>query len=219
MFFRVFRAEAWMREGLVLHLPCNGDLLDHSAYGNNPTANGLVDLSLDRVGTPSSALRLDSGEFLSVPGNSSLIMTNVTVSLWANFNNLTMIWPGLIEMGPVASVWSLFVDQSGGTPPNLPWHFYVRGGAADPNVHTDPVLVTNRWYHFAASIRGTQAILYQDGVPAKTGTVPAVSTTITTLYIGRLHSANYFSGTMDDIRIYNRVLNADEIACLYSLAP
>jgi hypothetical protein len=220
MFFRVARTDAWMQEGLVLHLPCNGDLLDHSAYGNNPTVIGFADLSADRAGNPSSALRLDSGEYLSLPGNSTLVMTNVTVALWTKFSAMT--WMGLVEMGPSASVWSLFVDQSGGIPPNLPWHFYARGGADNPFVNTAPVLQSNQWYHIAATFSGTQAILYQDGVPAKTGTAAAVSTSITTLFVGRNASSTvpaYFSGSMDDIRVYSRALSAAEVAQIYSLAP
>lgn len=220
MFFRILRTDGWLQQGLVLHLPCNGDLLDQSVQGNNPTLNGFPDLSADRAGNPSSALRLDTGEYLSLAGNPSVVMTNVTVALWAKFSAMT--WMGLIEMGPSASVWSLFVDQSGGSPPNLPWHFYARGAAANPFVNTTPVLEAARWYHVAATFSGTQAILYQDGVPAKTGTVPAVSTAITTLYIGRTASAavpNYFAGSMDDIRVYSRALSAAEIAQIYSLAP
>jgi hypothetical protein len=144
------------------------------------------------------------------------------VALWAKFHDLAMIWPRLIEMGSTPFAWSLFVDQTGGTPPNLPWHFYVYGGGSVGFAYTDPVLQTNRWYHFAATFSGTRAILYQDGLPGKTGTVDAVKTSITTLYIGRRADStttHLFSGLMDDIRIYDRVLSAAEIAGIYSLPP
>jgi hypothetical protein len=32
-------------------------------------------------------------------------------------------------------------------------------------------------------------------------------------------SLNYFPGTIDDMRIYNRVLSAQEIAQLYAMSP
>lgn len=222
MFFRVARTDAWMQEGLVLHLPCNGDLLDHSAYGNNPTMNGFGDLSLDRVGSPSSSLRLDAGEYLSVAGNASLTMTNVTVALWAKFDNPQGNYPFLLEMGPHASVWSLFVDQVA-SEARSGW-LAVRGGASSPEPRLEEVIVSNRWYHLAATISGTRAILYMDGVARTTGAVAAVKTTIGTLTIGRPSSAlappdNCFAGSMDDIRIYNRELSATEMAQLHLLAP
>lgn len=222
VFFRVVQPQTWAEDGLVFWMPCNGDLRDHSPCGNHPVAGGMVGLQPDRAGNAARAVRFDLGEFMSVPGNPTLVTTNLTLALWAKFDTVSN-FPWLLEMTPHNAVWSMFVDQIG-TTPNPGW-WYLRGGSTSA-LPVQETLQTNRWYHLAATLRGTQAILYQDGVPRRTGTVAAASSAIDTMYIGRPvvvygPSTNHwrFSGAMDDIRVYNRVLTATEIASLQALAP
>jgi hypothetical protein len=224
LFFRVVRATSSLDFGLIFHMPCNGDLLDHSPFGNNPTPTGLVDLGPDRASNSSRALRVDLGEYLSVASSPSLVATNLTVALWVKFNTVST-WPGLVTVSPNGDVWSIFVDQVGAT--STPGWMYLRGGAPSPALPLEETLQTNRWYHLAATVAGTNAVLYMDGVPRKTGTVAPLGNSLTTIYIGRhavLHPTDptshwMFSGLMDDIRIYNRALDGTELAALHSLAP
>jgi len=77
-------------------------------------------------------------------------------------------------------------------------------------------LQANRWYHLAATYDGNALIAYRDGVlittnMAATGTPNAESNS---LKFAR-HAANasqFFTGTVDEARVYNRTLTADEIA-------
>jgi hypothetical protein len=76
-------------------------------------------------------------------------------------------------------------------------------------------LQADRWYYLAATFDGTTLNAYRDGVlitanPAASGTPNAESNT---LKLGRHASAagNFFTGTVDEARVYNRALTADEI--------
>jgi len=77
-------------------------------------------------------------------------------------------------------------------------------------------LAGNTWYHLAATFDGTALTSYKNGVlivsnPAAAGTPDAEAGT---LMIGR-HSTianNYFTGTVDDVRVYNRALSEAELA-------
>jgi hypothetical protein len=71
----------------------------------------------------------------------------------------------------------------------------------------------NTWYHLAASFDGTALKAYTNGVLVTTTAVTGVPDAETgTLKFGR-HStaAQFFAGTVDDVRVYSRALTVDEI--------
>ena len=77
------------------------------------------------------------------------------------------------------------------------------------------VLSTRQWHHVAATWDGTTALLYVDGVldnsPGSTLVAP-IGTDSRALYLGGQSGGDYFTGTLDDVRLYNHALGADEIA-------
>ncbi|MCB0565982.1 MAG: T9SS type A sorting domain-containing protein [Phaeodactylibacter sp.] len=84
----------------------------------------------------------------------------------------------------------------------------------------------NTWYHVAGVRNGTNIILYLDGVAvatANSGVVYDVDTNIP-LAIGALHRGSYgytsefMDGKIDEVRIWNRALCAEEIALYNSCA-
>jgi hypothetical protein len=78
-------------------------------------------------------------------------------------------------------------------------------------------LEANTWYHLAGTYDGETVKAYKDGVlvTANTGPSGNPNSETDTLKLGR-HSASaqYFAGTIDDVRIYSRVLSHAEIASL-----
>jgi hypothetical protein len=77
-------------------------------------------------------------------------------------------------------------------------------------------LFDNTWHHFAYTDSNGTAKCYIDGVLDATdfSYTPSGSYTFTTAQMGRRGTTDYYNGTMDDIRIYNRVLTATEITKL-----
>jgi len=77
----------------------------------------------------------------------------------------------------------------------------------------------NTWYHLAATYDGDNLKAYRDGVLITNNSDPSgiPDAESGTLKFGRhLLTENYFSGTIDDVRIYNYALGEGEIAALYS---
>lgn len=76
----------------------------------------------------------------------------------------------------------------------------------------------NAWNHIVATRTGTSVAIYINGVQSGTGTLalgssnPTADTIIGAQNFGTLGS--YFSGNIDDIRIYNRVLQPSEVKTL-----
>lgn len=73
------------------------------------------------------------------------------------------------------------------------------------------------WYHVAVTeTAGNAYALYVNGVLAGNGTMAAIDNgNPDTLYIGRYNEGSwYFKGLIDDVRIYDRALSAEEISVL-----
>jgi hypothetical protein len=78
-------------------------------------------------------------------------------------------------------------------------------------------LPTNTWFHAAATYDGANMRLFLNGVEvgraAQSGTIP--SDTSVPLNIARSpDGSNYLAGALDDVRIYNRALTAQELTAL-----
>jgi hypothetical protein len=76
-------------------------------------------------------------------------------------------------------------------------------------------LQANRWYHLAATYDGSVFNAYRDGVLVTSNSAPSgvPNAESNSLKIAR-HAAsagNFFTGTVDEARVYNRALTAEEI--------
>jgi hypothetical protein len=82
-------------------------------------------------------------------------------------------------------------------------------------VNVDRNLVSGQWYHIVGTYNGTHAKIYLNGVLNDTKPVNRIQTSVAPLVIGHEGWNNFFNGTIDDVRIYNRSLSAEQINILY----
>lgn len=90
-------------------------------------------------------------------------------------------------------------------------------GANTQFITTTAIDQPNRWYHLAGVFNQSSSTyaVYLDGELHKSGTKTLVLNPAGTLTIGtRTGSTEYYVGKIDDLRIYDRELCADEIAAL-----
>jgi len=78
------------------------------------------------------------------------------------------------------------------------------------------------WHHIVGVWRGATPqiqLIYRDGAPLPgtvTGSTPATMFDSTTpVYLGSENLGDFYKGKLDDVRIYNRALDAQEIQSLY----
>jgi hypothetical protein len=151
-----------------------------------------------------------------------------SVSIWVKHStsNFTA-WVGNAqdETNPRKG-WSL---SGGGS--SIGVRFVFSGSTNDTHgiILDDPVVpVTNTWTHYAFSYTGSAVAsgvsLYRNAVvvsPTVTrDTISGPSTSSTPVEIGRrAHTTSrlYHNGNLDEIRVYNRALTADEIKQLYRM--
>ena len=184
------------------------------ASGNNNTAR--LNTAIWAVqGKFGMALFFDGTSKVTVPDAPSLdLTTGMTLEAW--------VYPTVAGGGN----WPTIMMKE--TPPNAPYMLYGKvwspTGPALPgmrafttvgqNVSGGSQLPANTWSHFAGTYDGTTLRVYLNGTQiaslAATGAL-ANSTGLLSIGGNSLSSIEYFTGLLDEIRIYNRALSASEI--------
>lgn len=185
---------------------------DSSGQGNDGTLNGSP-LPTWTTGQINGALSFDgTSQYVSSTNSSSLEIYNspITVAFWMKMNNTAT------SQIAVLKPYEYTVCVGGG---NISLHDTYGNGLG-----TSVSLSSGTWYHVAMVFDGTSTIYtYLNGslvgTPGISGTWSATADT-SNLTIAKGDgilgcSANYFDGTIDDVRIYNRALSATEVAQLY----
>ncbi len=79
---------------------------------------------------------------------------------------------------------------------------------------------TSSWHHVATTYDGSTAKFYIDGILSGSSSFSQSFTAASSLYIaGDPSASEYFNGSIDDVRIYNRTLSSDEVASLAAGYP
>ena len=203
-----------LNNGLVAYFPFNGNANDLSGNGHNGTVFGAV-LTTDRFGNANSAYSFDGvNDYIDLSNTAGLNFTSggFTLAAWVKFtadNNDDAIIGKHIN-----GYWNGYFLGAGniGGPANV-FNFYVSN---DPRSITTETYNDGNYHFVAGSYDGAYQYLYVDGVLKSSRQNTYTTTNNINISIGR-HSAQsdiyggYFSGVIDDVRIYNRSLSASEI--------
>ena len=91
-------------------------------------------------------------------------------------------------------------------------HYYVKIDDSLYNIRSDSTLSSGTWYHVLGTYDGTTMRLYLNGT--QQSTTVSVSGTVATGNGIHLSGTEALDGLLDDVRIYNRVLDGSEIGYL-----
>lgn len=196
--------------GLVAYYPFSGNANDSSGYGNNGTVFGAK-LNNDRFGKPNSSYIFD-GSSNYIKTNTAAIPTSgdYTINLWLNC--------------PSNSNKNTESISQGGTYINSTYIGYVPngtmrlGGGANWGWESTVNFPFGGWHMFTITKQNNISFLYVDGVILDSSTVYTNPVNSGSTIIGRqqANGIEFWNGSIDDIRIYNRVLNPNEISYLAS---
>lgn len=202
--------------GLVVHYPFSGNANDLSGNGNSATVSGAV-LTEDRFGNSNSAYYFNGNSSI-VANNSSSFNTEVwSVSAWYNTTNTGSI-QRLTNKGGITSTSTnymcIMMDASGKIYGTL-WN-----GSAELQCMDIAATNDGKWHHvvYVRDVAVSKHYLYVDGILKATSVDKYTTLTNTALFtIGKNGPENQFwTGKIDDVRIYNRALNNSEISELYN---
>jgi len=159
---------------------------------------------------------------ISDPGTNSIldITSTITISAWGKWNTGGSNGDSYL-LGKGTDMYDLLVYQAD----NGKVTFYATGLSSPYSVKTNGAYNDNKWHLFTGtydSAGGSNNMkIYVDGAlenqATRTGTI---STDNVSLGIGVLGAATGYrwNGSLDDVRIYNRVLSAAEVSALYQSA-
>jgi hypothetical protein len=190
---------------------------DASGSGNVGTISGAVWNPAGRFG---GALSFDGvDDWATVPDSNSLDVTSaLTLEAWVNPSQVRD-WTTVMMKEQVGNLaYGLYAnsDLSLGNRPS--GHVFTLN---DNNLRGGSTLPVNAWTHLALTYNGSTVRLYING--AEAGAIPstgnAVVTSAAPLHIGGNSIwGEWFSGLIDEVRIYNRALTQTEIAADMSAA-
>ncbi len=214
-------------DGLVAYYPFNGNANDESGNGNNGLRHGCQ-LAVDRFTTVNSSYLFNgASDYIEVPSAASLRFGNqITVTAWIKYDSFTeSVSDCIAAKGKDAESsldWALVVIKTG---KRLRPHVNLGGGRW---IYLDcsTELLAGHLYHVAMIFDGTRLSGFVNGV--LDGSTPASGSIVATdfpLRIGAYAPINglpvggsksFFSGNIDDVRIYSRALSSNEVQQLYT---
>lgn len=161
--------------------------------------------------------------------NVSSFYTQIPIAtwmLWVKFDSVPSSWVSLLDAGEIGSFGVgrdyIAIKKSGVSEEGLVAHINTVGmGNRSAFVTTGIIPITNSWHHIAATYDGATLRIYVNGT-LRNSTITSGSIPLPSLVaIGNRVEATdeTLNGTIDDVRIYNRVLTADEISALASTIP
>ncbi|MES2694824.1 MAG: Ig-like domain-containing protein, partial [Verrucomicrobiota bacterium] len=190
----------------------SGFAIDASRHGNHGTlaggpvwSTGVVGDSLDLDGTDDQT---------ALPPGQADHSGGLTISLLAHPQGVAN-FARFIDFGNGASNNNIILARNG-TSNDLTFWTY-NGSASGTMVTATAAIVLNQTQHFVATLDGSGNVkLYKNGSQVATGTTSAPPNVTRTLnYIGRSNwGGGYYNGTLDELRIFNRVLTAAEVLAL-----
>ena len=205
--------------GLMAWYPFNGNANDESGNGNNGTVNGAT-LTTDRKGNANTAYSFNGiNNSINVSNSSSLNIQNyngITISGWFNVNTLNK------------SLAMVNFTQGNGQNINYVFEYSVTGGLEFVNWNINKSMVyismanqvtTNSWYHVlvTSDFLTNTSKFYVNGVLQGTSNTLLLKPISPNLNFGK-HGGPlpwWLDGSLDDIGVWDRVLNQNEITALY----
>ena len=198
--------------------PTAGTAIDRSGNGNTGTITNMSISTAPTAGKIGQAFKFDGvDDYVSMSGNpvSLQTVTAFTLSAWIKAGSDVTDYRTILLRDNSATdrnYWFALDITTG----KLVLRFSVAGVAK--TFTSNAALNDNKWHYVTATYDGSFVNIYSDGVSvmtpaAQTGSTdnPAVSTRI-----GYSPSAGrYFTGRIDEVRIYNRALSATDVMQLY----
>jgi hypothetical protein len=212
---------------------------DSSGNGHNGTVTDVgsgtasFQTATHEVGTGALSLPGSSnvaGAYVSVPASMNAIgaTTAITVATWVYISS-DRAWARVFDFNNSTTTGYMFLTayQNSTTPNGVRFGISLTGnGASEQTISGPSRLTTSAWHHLVvvlgagATYTGT---LYVDGAVAGTNAAmtfrPSDLGNTPNNWIGRspFTPDPYFSGFVDDFRVYNRALSAAEVTALYAV--
>jgi gliding motility-associated-like protein len=200
-------------DGLTAYYPFNGNANDESGSGHNGMVTNAV-LGTDRCGNPSSAYVFNGLDtYIEAPGFSA-DLPPVTVSAWAYYDSTitTYLTPQIMGVYfPQVHLMQLEIGRPS-------YHIFFNAMPEIGHQTENQVFTPMDWHLVTGTYDGATSCIYYDGNKVYESQCSGSYNFLDkSIYIGRqsYDDTCYWNGKIDEVRIYNRALSAEEIMALY----
>lgn len=207
-----------LEDGMIGHWKLDNNAIDESINNNNGSILNAVAVP-NRLGHPQSALYFNDNGYVDFGNVLNLGLSDFSISGWFKTDANAFIKGEMVMVSKIdyqsenkyaVGIFNYRLAVVLGN-----WIIY-------PPNSEEVILKNNQWYHFAATIDRDDLLhlylngelIWQEDITSKmeielTGEVP--------LRIGEYSGhRRYFHGTLDEIRMYDRVLSSVEVSLLYN---
>ncbi|MDD5110367.1 MAG: LamG domain-containing protein [Patescibacteria group bacterium] len=216
--------------GLVAHLPLDDRATaqpDGGLYANTARCNGASCPTWTEDGRVFAAYQFDGvDDFFEMLDTPTLNLTEYTLALWFRATNPQARTQAVLGRGEDwakdKAQWVIEINDPSN--PRKVQLWYEATDDSDFYFPSKTDIASNTWYHVAVTRSNNGTVrLYLNGVlehESVASVGPAV-VAAPVLIGARTNTPNtyqdYFTGTIDDVRVYRQVLAANDIAYLYNL--
>lgn len=201
---------------LICQLQFDDNLLDNSANHIDPSFYGVPNYSTTK-NSGTKSLNLTGTTYAMLP-YAATHQDEMTIAIWVRWNSNGKNWERLFDFGNGEQQYMFFTPSNGSQ-----MRFVMKNNGDEQILTNNKKLATTSWHHIAVTLKPTgdkvQAILYLDGTNVAESndfTIKPSDIAPSVCYIGRsmFPADPLFNGRIDDFRIYNYALTADEIAAV-----
>ena len=206
---------------LVLHTDLTFDetagtsAADASGNGHAGTLVGGASHGTGKLG---NAVVLDGASgYVSLPNDLVADVSDFTIAAWVYWTK-SVRWARIFDFGAGPGRYMMLTPMGGAG--LLRFAITTNGPYGERRIDGNAPLPTNQWTHVAVTLSGTVGTLYVNGVAVNSATdvifAPWRIGETAQNWLGRSQfSADpYFSGSIDEFRIYRGAMSADQIATL-----
>lgn len=195
---------------LVGYLPFDGNTHDHSSNLNHSVSFDDISYAEGRIGSGAVALN-GTDDFVQLPATVANHQ-EITIAAWVYWNGGSS-WQRIFDFGNSQTEY-MFLSPSSGSG-NL--RFAIKNGGDEQGLDA-AALTANEWAHLAVSLGTSGARMYVNGELVDESAAINISPLDfkpVLNYIGRSQYPDpLFNGRIDEFRLYNYVLSADEVSQL-----
>ncbi|MFZ3077761.1 MAG: LamG domain-containing protein, partial [Candidatus Aenigmatarchaeota archaeon] len=152
-------------------------------------------------------------DYVDAGNGTSLNITDaITVSAWVKTPNITRYYQGIVKRGNAGQGYSFMFISTGGVVGG-----YANLGGTWQSMAASPILSNNLWYHVVLSYNGASSIVYTNVIAGAYKSQSGVITVYGTdnLIIGQSsYGAQFFNGTIDEVRIWSKAFSPDETVAM-----
>lgn len=203
-------------KALLAQWQFDDDLTDNSANAYNASLYGEEEYYKTTKKSGEKSLNMKGSTYLMLP-YAVAHQDEMTIATWVRWTGSTS-WQRLFDFGNGTTQYMFFTPNNGSQ-----MRFVMKNGGDEQILTNSKKLGTNTWHHIAVTLKPVgdkvQAILYLDGTSVAQSdafTIRPSDIAPSLCYIGRsmFPADPLFSGCIDDFRIYNYALSAEEVAAI-----